>query len=98
MAKLYNLARMTTASTGTGNVTLGSAVPGFLTFAQAGVASGEVISSLLEEGTNRESGRTFYLSSGPTISRDIVLRSTNSNAKISLSGNAQVFIAAAAED
>ena len=98
MAKLYNLARMTTASTGTGNVTLGSAVPGFLTFAQAGVASGEVISYVIEEGTNREIGRTFYLSSGPTISRDIVLKSTNSNAKISLSGNAQVFIAAAAED
>lgn len=43
MAKLYNLARMTSATVGTGVITLGSAVSGFITFAQAGVQGGETI-------------------------------------------------------
>ena len=38
MGKLYNLARMTTATVGTGTIALGAAVSGYLTFANAGVA------------------------------------------------------------
>lgn len=98
MARLYNIARMTTATTGTGNITLGSAVAGFLTFAQAGIANGEVISYAIEDGNNREVGRGIYSSTGPTLQRAAISRSTNSNAAINLSGNAQVFIAAIAED
>ena len=36
---LHNLARVTSATTGTGTLTLGSAVSGFLTFADAGVSA-----------------------------------------------------------
>jgi len=38
MSKLFNLAKMTTATEGTGAITLDSAVSGFLTFVLAGVA------------------------------------------------------------
>lgn len=44
MASLYNLARMTTATTGTGTITLGSAVGGFRTFAEAGATDGQTVS------------------------------------------------------
>jgi len=98
MARLFDLARMQTATTGTGTLTLGAAVTGFVTFAQAGVANGDVVTYAIEDGTNREIGRGTYSSSGPTLTRDTVLRSSSVSSKISLSGSAQVFIAAAAED
>lgn len=97
MAKLYNLARMTTATTGTGTITLGSAVTGWLSFAGSGVANGETVTYAIVEGNNREVGRGVYTSAGTTLTRS-VLTSTNSNAPISLTGSAQVFITAAAED
>jgi hypothetical protein len=98
MAKLYNLARMSTATTGTGTIALGSAVPPFLTFAQAGVQDGETVTySIIDGVSNSEIGRGVYGSSGTTLTRS-VLKSTNSNNAINLSGAAQVFIAAATED
>jgi hypothetical protein len=96
MAKLYNLARMTTATTGTGTITLGSAASGFLTFAQAGVSDGETVWYAISDGANREDGYGVYTASGTTLTRT-VLKSTNSNNAISLSGTAQVFITPAAE-
>lgn len=98
MAKLFDLARMTTATTGTGTITLGSAATGFITFANAGVSNGDTVTYAIEDGANREIGRGVYTSSGTTLTRATILRSTNSNAAISLSGTAQVFIAASAED
>lgn len=98
MAKLANIARMTTATSGTGTVTLGSAVSGYITFANAGVANGDVVTYVIEEGANREIGRGTYTSSGTTLSRDTVLNSTNGGAKINLAGAATVFIDAAKED
>jgi len=97
MPKLYSLARMSTATTGTGTITLGSAVTGFLTFTQAGVADGDVVTYAIADGINSEIGRGTYTASGTTLTRS-VLRSTNGNAAVSLSGTAQVFITAAAED
>jgi len=97
MSKLANLARVTTATTGTGTITLGSAIAGFLTFAQAGITDQDVVSYAIADGANREVGRGVYTASGTTLTRN-VLTSTNSNAAISLSGNAQVIITALAED
>jgi len=96
-ARLYNLARMTTLTTGTGTITLGSAVAGFLSFAGAGVSDGETVTYAIKDGSNSEIGRGVYTATGTTLTR-AVLRSTNSNTAISLSGSAQVFITAAAED
>lgn len=96
-AKLYNLARMTTATTGTGTITLGSAATGFISFATAGVSDGESITYAIEDGNNREIGRGTYTAAGTTLTRS-VLKSTNAGSAISLSGSAQVFITDAAED
>lgn len=97
MAILANLAKMTTSTTGTGTIILGSAVSGFLTFAQAGVLNGDVITYAISDGNNREIGRGTYTSSGTTLTRT-VLKSTSSDNPINLSGQAQVFVTAAAED
>lgn len=97
MAKLYNLCRMSTGTTGTGTITLGSAVTGFLSFAAAGVGDGETVTYAIQDGSNSEIGRGVYTASGTTLSRS-VLKSTNSGSAINLSGTAQVFITASAED
>jgi hypothetical protein len=97
MASLYNLARMTTATTGTGTLTLGSAVPGYLTFALAGVQDGDTVTYAIRDGANSEIGRGVYTTSGLTLTR-VVLKSTNSDAAINLSGTAQVGISLAIED
>lgn len=97
MAKLYNLARVTTATTGTGTITLGSAVSGYLTFALAGVANGEVVSYGIKDGANSEVGTGTYTSSGTTLTRTVT-KSTNSDAAINLSGTAEVYITARKED
>jgi hypothetical protein len=97
IVKLYNLARMMTPTAGTGTITLGAAVSGFLSFAAAGVANGETVTYAINDGVNSEIGRGVYSSAGPTLTRS-VLKSTNADNPISLSGSAQVFITAAKED
>lgn len=97
MSKLYNLARMTTATAGTGTITLGAAVSGYLTFALAGVANLDVVSYGIKDGANSEVGTGTYTSAGTTLTRSVT-KSTNSNAAISLSGAAEVFITPRAED
>lgn len=93
MAKLYNLAKMTTATTGTGTITLGSAPSGFNTFATAGVQNGDVVAYAIEDSSGREYGSGTYSSTGPTLTRSVV-SSTNSNNPLNLSGSAVVFITA----
>lgn len=94
---LFNLGRMTTATTGTGTITLGSAVAGFLSFADAGVTDGATVTYAIKDGSNREIGRGTYTASGTTLTRT-VLQSTNSDSAINLSGSAEVITTAAAED
>lgn len=98
MGKLYNLARMSTATTGTGTITLGSAVAGFLSFAAAGVGDGETVTYAIQDGSSSEIGRGVYTASGTTLTRASILASTNSGSAINLSGNAIVFVSPAAED
>src|ERR1700704_5200167 len=95
--KLYDLARMTTATATSGTITLGAAVSGFLTFAQAGIADGESVRYAIRDGANSEVGSGVYTASGTTLTRGPI-KSTNSNAAITLSGTAEVAITAIAED
>lgn len=87
---------MTTTTTGTGTITLGSAVSGYLTFALAGVANADVIDYAIKDGANSEHGTGTYTSSGTTLTRTVT-KSTNANAAINLSGSAEVFISPRAE-
>jgi len=97
MAKLVNRAKMTTATTGTGTLTLGSAVAGYQSFADAGVSDADVVRYVIEDGNNWEIGTGTYTASGTTLTRT-VLESSNADAAISLTGSAEVFVTAVTED
>lgn len=92
-----NRARMTTATTGTGTITLGSAVTGFESFADAGISDGNTVAYLIVDGANWEIGTGGYTASGTTLSRT-VSDSTNSDAAINLSGSAVVSVILRAEE
>ena len=94
MPDVFNRARMTTATTGTGTITLGSAVSRHQSFASAGVTNGTVVHYTIEDGTAWEIGTGTYTTTGTTLSRTLVQSSTGS--LLNLSGNAQVFITAPA--
>jgi len=94
MAVLANRAKMTSSTTGTGTITLGSASTGFQTFANAGITNGQSVQYVIEDGVNFEIGTGTYTSSGTTLTRGAVTESNNSDNAINLSGAAVVFIAA----
>ena len=98
MVKLVNRAKMTTATTGTGTITLGSAVDGFQSFTAAGVVNGDTVRYCIEDGTsNFELGSGVFTASGTTLTR-VVSESSNGGNAINLSGDAIVFITAIAAD
>ena len=94
---LGNRAKMSTSTTGTGTITLGSALSGYQTFAQAGITNGQTVRYAIEDGTNFEIGSGVFTSSGTTLTRNVT-ESSNSDNAISLSGSAEVFITASAAD
>jgi len=97
MAVLVNRAKMTTATTGTGTITLGSALDGFQTFTEAGVTNGQTVQYCIEDAANFEIGTGVFTTSGTTLTRS-VSESSNSDNAINLSGTAIVFITAVAAD
>jgi hypothetical protein len=97
MVKLVDRAKMTTATTGTGTITLGSASAGYQSFAAAGVANGNVVRYTIEDGANWEIGTGTYTSTGTTLSRSPT-QSSSGGAAINLSGSATVFVTVASAD
>ena len=97
MVKLVNRAKMTTGTTGTGTITLGSASDGYQSFAAAGVSNGDKVRYTIEDGNAWEIGTGTYTASGTTLSRTVT-ESSNSDNALNLSGNAVVFVTAAAQD
>ena len=85
----------TTATTGTGTVTLAGASTGFQSFSVIG--DGNTTYYALVSGTDWEIGIGTYTASGTTLSRDTVLESSNSGSAITLSGTSDVFCTYAAE-
>lgn len=100
---LLDRAGETTATTGTGTVTLsGTRVSPYQTWSNAGAVNATQYPYLIMDGTDSEWGVGTYTSSGTTLSRDSVTGSiisgTSGTTKINLSGSAQVFCCGRAKD
>lgn len=86
----------TTSTTGTGTVTLAGAATGFQSFAVIG--DGNTTYYTITDGTNWEVGVGTYTSSGTTLSRDLILESSNSGNAVDWgAGSKDVFVTYPAE-
>ena len=95
MVTLVNRAKMTTATTGTGTITLGTAEAGYQSFADAGVVDTDVVRYVIEDGTAWEIGTGTY--SAGTLTRTVA-ESSNADAALNLTGSALVYVSATADD
>ena len=90
--------KVSTATTGTGTLTLGSAATGFQTFSVIGDGN-TTYYTITDVGTGAwEVGIGTYTASGTTLSRDAVLSSSNSGSLVNFgAGDKDVFVAYPAE-
>jgi hypothetical protein len=104
MAKFFNRVRMAVSgAAGAGTVTLAAAFSvAYCTFAESGVANGDVVSYFIEDGNNFEIGIGTYTSAGTTLSRDTIRLSksggVSGTAKLTLTASAVVYLSPAKED
>ena len=96
MVTLVNRAKVATATTGTGTVSLGAAEDGYQTFADAGLTGNEDVRYTIEDGDDWEIGTGGINGAVSEMSRTLIESSTGS--KLNLSGNAVVYVTAAGQD
>ena len=94
MARFADRVKVSTSTTGTGTVTLGSAESGYQSVPS--FLDGHTVRLVIVDGTAWEVSTGVYTHSGSTLSRTLTSSSTGS--LLNLSGNAKVFISASAND
>ena len=95
MPYLADRVQETTATTGTGSITLAGAVANYRTFASAFGSSSLVVQYLITSGTEWEVGKgTFNGTTG--LTRDTIRSSSNAGNAITLAGTSNVFCTVAA--
>lgn len=88
---LRNRVKSTTTTTGTGTITLGTAAAGYQAFSVIG--NGNRTIYCITDNKDWEVGIGTYTSSGTTLSRDVIIESSNNNQKVDWSaGTKQVFV------
>jgi hypothetical protein len=92
---LVDLVKINITSTGTGPLTLGSAVPGYR--GRSALLDGKTYSYSIQQGANYEVGRGTFLASTNQLVRT-VLFSSASGSPVNLTANAQIAFTALAED
>jgi hypothetical protein len=90
--------RVTTTTTGTTDFTLGSAVTGYQSFSVIGNGNQTYYTAQDSATGDWEVGIGTYSSTGPTLSRDTILESSNAGSKVSFgAGDKDVFVTYPAE-
>jgi len=90
---LKDRVKETSATTGTGTLTLAGAVTDFQAFSVIGDGNTTYYTITLPEGDEWEVGIGTYTASGTTLSRDTVLASSNSGSLVNFSaGDKDVFV------
>lgn len=93
---VFDRVQETTATTGTGTITLGGAVTGYQSFAVVG--DGNTTFYCITNGAQWEVGIGTYTSSGTTLARNTVLSNSNGDTSpITLVGASNVFVTYPAE-
>ena len=99
MSTLGDRIKVSTSTTGTGTITLGSPEDGFYDFSEGGISDGDTVRSVIENGNNFEIGTGVYTASGTTLTRNaeqtLVSGTAGTTSEITLSGTSTVFITAA---
>jgi hypothetical protein len=90
--KLNDRVKESSATTGTGTITLGGAVSGFESFSAGIGGDNTTYYCIFETGTNNfEVGFGTLNSGASTLARTYVISSSNSDAKVSFAGPTEVF-------
>lgn len=96
VANLVDLVLLYSTTTGTGTITLGSAVPGYRD--TTALADGRTYSYSIQQGSAYEYGRGTYNASTQAFTRSPIGSSATGNAPINLAANAEVAFEPLAED
>ena len=97
--KIFDRVKETTATTGTGTITLAGAVANFETFA-SNLSDGDTTYYAIVDGANNafEVGLGTFTASGTTLARTTIIASSNSNNAVDLAaGTKEVFITVPAD-